>query len=39
MTKILVPVDFSAHSERALDYACSLAEKLGASWVDLIAHQ
>ena len=27
---ILVPVDFSAHSERALDYACSLAEKLGA---------
>jgi len=29
-TNILVPVDFSAHSERALDYACSLAEKLGA---------
>jgi nucleotide-binding universal stress UspA family protein len=27
---ILVPVDFSAYSERALDYACSLAEKLGA---------
>jgi len=26
---ILVPVDFSAHSERALDYACSMAEKLG----------
>ena len=29
-TNILVPVDFSVHSERALDYACSLAEKLGA---------
>lgn len=27
---ILVPMDFSAHSERALDYACNLAEKLGA---------
>lgn len=27
---ILVPVDFSAYSERALDYACALAEKLGA---------
>jgi universal stress protein A len=27
---ILVPYDFSAHSERALDYACSLAAKLGA---------
>lgn len=29
-SNILVPVDFSPHSERALDYACSLAEKLGA---------
>ena len=27
---ILVPMDFSQASERALDYACSLATKLGA---------
>jgi nucleotide-binding universal stress UspA family protein len=29
-TNILVPVDFSACAERALDYACDLAAKLGA---------
>ena len=29
-TNILVPVDFSACAERALDYACDLAGKLGA---------
>ncbi len=29
-TNILVPIDFSVHSEHALDYACKLAEKLGA---------
>ena len=28
---ILVPVDFSANSERALDYACELAAKLGST--------
>jgi universal stress protein A len=28
---ILVPTDFSAHAERALDYACELAAKLGAT--------
>jgi len=28
---ILVPIDFSPFSERALDYACALADKLGAS--------
>jgi len=28
---ILVPIDFSARSEHALDYACGLAEKLGAT--------
>jgi universal stress protein A len=28
---ILVPIDFSQASERALDYACSLASKLGAT--------
>jgi nucleotide-binding universal stress UspA family protein len=28
---ILVPVDFSAHAERALDYACELASKVGAT--------
>jgi universal stress protein A len=27
---ILVPIDFSRHSEHALDYACALASKLGA---------
>ena len=27
---ILVPIDFSANAERALDYACDLAAKLGA---------
>jgi len=30
-TKILVPIDFSSCSEQALDYAVSLAEKLGAT--------
>ncbi|HEX3758466.1 MAG TPA: universal stress protein [Kofleriaceae bacterium] len=29
-TNILVPIDFSACSERALDYACDLAARLGA---------
>jgi nucleotide-binding universal stress UspA family protein len=29
-TNILVPVDFSPCAERALDYACTLAAKLGA---------
>jgi nucleotide-binding universal stress UspA family protein len=29
-TNILVPVDFSPCAERALDYACALAAKLGA---------
>ncbi len=29
-TNILVPIDFSACSEHALDYACDLAAKLGA---------
>jgi nucleotide-binding universal stress UspA family protein len=29
-TNILVPIDFSACAERALDYACDLAAKLGA---------
>jgi len=29
-TNLLVPVDFSACSEHALDYACALASKLGA---------
>jgi hypothetical protein len=28
---ILVPVDFSANSEQALDYACALASKLGST--------
>ena len=28
---ILVPVDFSPYGEHALDYACGLAEKLGAT--------
>lgn len=28
---ILVPIDFSQASERALDYACAVAEKLGAT--------
>jgi universal stress protein A len=28
---ILVPIDFSQASERALDYACSLGAKLGAN--------
>jgi universal stress protein A len=28
---ILVPIDFSECADRALDYACSLAEKLGAT--------
>lgn len=30
-TSILVPIDFSPGSERALDHACDLAAKLGAS--------
>lgn len=30
-TNILVPTDFSRCSERALDYACELAPKLGAT--------
>jgi nucleotide-binding universal stress UspA family protein len=29
-SNLLVPIDFSACSERALDYACDLAAKLGA---------
>ncbi len=29
MKKILVPVDFSEYSENAIDYALSLAEKIG----------
>jgi universal stress protein A len=29
-TNLLVPIDFSACSERALDYACELAARLGA---------
>jgi len=28
---ILVPIDFSANAEQALDYACSLASKLGST--------
>lgn len=28
--RILAPTDFSAHSEKAVRYACSLAERLGA---------
>jgi nucleotide-binding universal stress UspA family protein len=28
---ILVPTDFSAHAEQALDYACALAGKLGST--------
>ena len=28
---ILVPIDFSANAEQALDYACALASKLGAT--------
>jgi len=28
---ILVPIDFSVHSEHALDYACELSSKLGAT--------
>jgi nucleotide-binding universal stress UspA family protein len=31
MTRILVPVDFSAHSDRALRYAATLASKFGAT--------
>src|SRR5262245_65034486 len=31
ITRILVPVDFSAHSERALRYAAALAGRVGAS--------
>ncbi len=30
-TNILVPTDFSAQAEQALDYACTLANKLGAT--------
>lgn len=30
-TNILVPIDFSPHAEHALDYACALAGKLGAT--------
>jgi len=30
ITNILVPIDHSACSEQALDYACELADKLGA---------
>lgn len=33
--RILVPTDFSEHSRRALEYALSLAERMGAS-VDLL---
>lgn len=33
--RILVPVDFSSHSQEALDYAVELAKSLGAS-VDLL---
>lgn len=28
---ILVPIDFSANAEHALDYACALAQKLGST--------
>lgn len=31
ITRILVPLDFSAHSQRALDYATELAVRTGAS--------
>lgn len=31
ITRILVPVDFSAHSDRAIRYAATLAGKVGAS--------
>ena len=31
ITRILVPVDFSAHSDRALHYAATLAGQVGAS--------
>jgi len=31
ITRILVPVDFSAHSDRALHYAAALAGQVGAS--------
>ena len=30
VTKILVPIDYSAHSDRALEWGASLAEKYGA---------
>jgi nucleotide-binding universal stress UspA family protein len=30
INKILAPTDFSAHSEKAVRFACGLAEKLGA---------
>lgn len=30
-TQLLVPIDFSENSERALDYACDLASKLDAT--------
>ena len=30
-TTILVPTDLSAHADAALDYACELAAKLGAT--------
>ena len=30
ISSILAPTDFSSHSERALRYACQLAERLGA---------
>ncbi len=33
--KILVPTDLSDHAEAALDYACELAKKLGAT-IDLL---
>jgi nucleotide-binding universal stress UspA family protein len=33
--RILVPTDFSEHSQRALEYALSLAERMGAS-VDVL---
>jgi len=31
--KIMVPVDFSEHSQRALDYAVGLANRFGAEVV------
>src|SRR5688572_11616992 len=38
ITKILVPVDFSTHSHRALDFACELSLRFSAPMVILHAY-